>query len=130
MSLSFAEKLALRCREFVTLRRSVVPQNGVLHERHTFSLDGMRYHAARFSAFEGKSTQRGAELVMVVAVNFDHCPAEASPFVSERLEAQSVRDRLETLHLIVVDDDDEIVQAMVRGKQDGFPVGALIAFSV
>ena len=55
---------------------------------------------------------------MIVAVRFTDLPAETPPFVRKWLQRQGVGHRRQTLDLVVIDNDDEIVQFVVSWVKD------------
>src|SRR5690349_583907 len=84
----------------------------------------------RSSAARGNIAHDIRELGMIVTINLSHAPAKALPLFSEGFEFKRGRDRIKTLDLVVVDDHDQIVQGMMAGKQNGFPIRAFITFAI
>src|SRR4029079_5278386 len=102
----------------------------MLHERDSLSLYGVGYDAAGLPVFKRKSPERPAQLFMVVTVDFRDTPSKTSPFVHKRLGRDCVWHWLQALDLVGVDDRNKTIKAVVCGKQNGFPVGAFVAFAV
>jgi hypothetical protein len=67
---------------------------------------------------------------VIVSINLIDRPIKRSKFVRERLKLQGFGDRAQALELVVVDDHDEIFQTMMRGKEERFPIGPLVAFAI
>src|SRR3954462_2195806 len=86
--------------------------------------------AARLACRNGQAAQHLAQLLVIMAIRFDDSPAEASPLLCEWLETESLWNRPETLNLVVIHDYHEVVEAVMRGEQDCFPVRALVAFTI
>src|SRR5947209_2752376 len=112
---------------FVALRRAIMPQDLVLHERHSAAFHGVGDNAGGPVRAAGK---RGAQSVMVVTVDPQRNPAERAPLRAERLEVDGVRDAPQRLELVVVDDRAEVAQAVVRREHRRLPRRALVAFAV
>src|SRR3954468_4077022 len=60
----------------------------------------------------------------------DNGPAEAAPFLGERLESERLGDWLQTLYLVVVDDHANVVEPVMRGEEYRLPVGSFIALTI
>ena len=65
-----------------------------------------------------------------MAINLPHGPTKGAPLVGEGLQVHHFFDRAQALNLVVVHDGDQVIEMMLRGKQDRFPVGTLVAFTV
>ena len=66
----------------------------------------------------------------VVAVDLAGCPAERRPLGREGIEVQHVFAAAKALNLVVIDHRHQVFQAVMAGKQHGFPGRALVALAV
>ena len=107
-----------------------MPQKLVLHVTHAFAFDSVRDDATRPAWFEGHLRHGLLNNMYVVAIQLADSPSKGAPFVGQRIQINHFLDRPETLNFVVVDDNDQIVQLMVRGKQRGFLHRALVTFAV
>lgn len=111
---------------------TVMPQNVVLHESNSFTLDGIGdYHDGLVAVVAGSCfTEGAAEGGVVVPVDFKDAPPECFPFGCEVLEFEGVLVEVEALHMVVVNDCHEIVEPEMVGEKRGLPDGALVALAV
>jgi len=66
----------------------------------------------------------------IVTIALAHVEAESFPLQGEGLERKYVFGATEALDTICIDQDRNVVEAMVPGKQGRFPSGAFIALAV
>src|SRR5262245_9033618 len=97
--------------------RLAMPLRVVLHEGDALALDGVgddcRGHSPRgLGLIEGL-----ADLIHPVAVDLEDRPAIGLPLAGERLEVEDPRHEAVELDLVVVDDDGEIVEGVVRAAE-------------
>ena len=71
----------------ITARRSIVPEDCILHERDALSLYGMRNDAARVALFEGDMCKAILQLRNIMPVNLLHRPTKAAHFIRKWFEA-------------------------------------------
>src|SRR3990172_4209057 len=107
-----------------------VPRGAVLHERHALALDGVSDDNARAGRRRSRALQRLDDLVLVVAVDLLHLPAEGAPLIGERLLAHDVDDEAVVLDAVAVDDRREVGEAVVRRRHRRLPALALIQLAV
>src|SRR5262249_38356187 len=123
-------QLSQRLRHVLAHRRAVVPQELVLHIADTFAFNGVRDNATRAAYFKRHLSDGLFDCVNIVALELADCPSKSPPFVGQRVEIDYVLDCAEALNFVVVDEDNEVVELMVRRKERGFPNGTFIAFAV
>ncbi len=107
-----------------------MPGYGVFHVADAFAFGGMADENARFAGSPWGCGEVLVEGGVVVAVGLAHFPPEGAPFVGEGFEGQGFRDGSEALDFVEVDDGGEVIEFVVRGEKNGFPVGAFVAFTV
>ncbi len=123
--------LGQRAGQLRVVRRPVVPEHLVLHERDALALDRVREHAARPVRRPPARHRHGpAELLVVVAVDLGHVPAEGPPLVGEGLQGEGLLGGGQRLELVVVDDGDQIGQPVVGREHGRLPHAALVALAV
>ncbi len=114
--------------EFLVGGDAVVPFGDVLHETYAFAFDGVGDDDAGFVFRRGG--EGGGELSKIVAVDNGDFPAEGGEFFVERFVAANVAGAAGDLEGVVIDDGDEVVEAIVRGGHGGFPVGSFGEFAI
>ncbi len=67
---------------------------------------------------------------MVVSVQLDDVPAERAPLCAEILQLQRLFAGIEALHMVMVDDSDQIFEPVLVGKQRCLPDRAFVALAV
>src|SRR5438552_3255640 len=102
----------------------------MLHEADAPPLDRVRQNQRRLSECKGRAVQSMEDLPVIVTINFAHGPTEGAPLVRKGLEVEHLRDRAEALDLVVIDQAHEVIEPVMRRKQDRFPVRALIALPI
>ena len=107
-----------------------MPQHRVLHEADAFACHRVRDDAGGTILLDRQDRQRCLDLLEIVSVDLDDVPSERAPFIGERLELHHVRDCVETLNFVVVDQDDEIVELVLRREERRLPDRTFIAFAV
>jgi hypothetical protein len=90
----------------------------------------MVWHSKCGGAGAGGYVRESGRALVVVAVALDDCPPEGAPLVDERLQPQGFGHRRQALDLVVIHHGDEVIELVVAGEKDGFPVRPFIALAV
>ena len=67
---------------------------------------------------------------MVVSINLAHRPIKRPKFVGQGGEIQYFFHAAKALDLVVINDQYQVVEVMMWGKEDGFPIGPFIHFAI
>src|SRR5450432_2747290 len=107
-----------------------MPQELILHERHTLTFHRIGDNAARLSAFE-RQVQKGVDkLLMIMSIDLLDAPAEGFPLSAEGLEIEDVANISQALDFVIVDDRHKIVQLVMGCEKCCFPNRAFVTFPV
>src|SRR5579871_4224670 len=74
--------------------------------------------------------QSRGDLAQIMPINLPHCPSKRPEFFCEGIEVEHILSPSKALDSIVVYDDNQIIELMLRCEQDSFPVRALVQFPV
>ncbi len=110
--------------------RAVVPLHGVLHVAHTLALSGVGDQHGGLAGGPVCGAQRVGQRRVVMAIYLAHAPAKGGEFVGQRLDAKGLVHSGQALQLVVVDDSNQVIQAVVCGEQQGLPVAAFAQLAV
>ena len=116
--------------ELLAIRGDAVPAGLILHERNALALHGVGDDHGGIAVMRGGGFERAEDFVEIVAVDFDHVPAERGVFRGERLDVHDVFDPAVDLQAIAVHDGAEIVELVVRCGHHGFPDAAFLMFAI
>ena len=108
-----------------------MPQQLVLHEADAFALYGVSDDAGGFTALKGNPARCVAAICWWSWPSISRAAQpKASHLARNGSELENFVDASQTLDLVVIDDDDQIIERVMRGKQRRFPGGPFVAFAV
>src|SRR5579884_3756437 len=107
-----------------------MPEHRIFHERNTLTFGGVRDEARRATAVSRDLRKRLQQLFMIVAVELDDSPSKTRPFIAERFQCERLAYRCQTLDLVVIDDNDQVIELMMCREQSRLPGRAFIAFAI
>src|SRR5438309_586974 len=111
-------------------RSAIVPEEFMLHEAHTLAFDGMRDNATRPAGFVGQLCYSFLDGAQVMTVYLADRPSKSAPLVGQRIQIDDFFDRAKALNLVVIDDDGEVVQFVVRREECRLPNRTLITLTI
>src|SRR5574344_682634 len=110
--------------------RLVMPGQIVLHIADTFTLHGVGDDDRGAVLLLFKFAESAENLGVVVTVDVDDVAIESLDFIGQRFQIHHFVGVAHTLNFIVVDDGAKVVQMVVGGKHERFPVGTLVHFAI
>src|SRR5215472_5296175 len=117
-------------RHIVAHGSAIVPKELVLHVADALALNRVRDDAAWAAGFEWHLRDGLLHSAHIVAIEFANGPAKGAPFVGKGIQVDYFSDCAEALNLVVVDEDDEIVELVMRREEGRFPHRTFVAFPI
>ncbi len=116
------------------VRKAIVPQNIILHERNAITLDSVGndygWLVVLVIHINIHFLESFLKFGVIVTINFNHIPTKRAPLVTKVLYLQGVLLKIQALHVIVINNGTEILQTEVVGKQSCLPYRAFITFAI
>ena len=106
-----------------------MPLHLVFHKGDTMSLDRVGHYGSRLTRW-GDLTQCPLQRHCVVSIHKLNIKAKRCKFLCKSTQVGHFLCGTETLKSIEIHHDSQRIQALVRGKDERFPCGPLIPFSV
>lgn len=105
-------------------------RGGMLHERDTATFDGIGDDDLRLAFDLFCFGKRLFDLAEIMPVNADDMPAEGRELFDKVAQVNDLGDGFVGLHLVVVNDDGEVVHLVMRGDVQGFVILTFLQFAV
>ena len=107
-----------------------MPRELVLHIVDPFALDRMRDDDIGAAWFEWDLRERALDGGMVMTIEFMHGPVEGFPLGGEGLEVEHLLHGAKALDFVVINDRNEVIELMVTGEEDRFPIRSFVEFAI